>query len=141
MKNNQTIKTGDWQQIKLLSSEYKNMLEAKDRFIELISIEALNPLQRAEAEVRLAKLTGELKRKDDLIHYLMFGGEMMPNQLALPLLTVWQMYRNREDTERVKELSLEVSELKNKNFALVDKVYYLRGVAKSKGVDVGEDVL
>jgi hypothetical protein len=141
MKNNQTIKAGDWQQIKLLSSEYKNMLEAKDRFIELISIEALNPLQRAEAEVRLAKLTGELKRKDDLIHYLMFGGEMMPNQLALPLLTVWQMYRNREDTERVKELSLEVSELKNKNVALVHTVYYLRSVAKSKGVDVGEDVL
>lgn len=141
MKENQKIKQGDWQQIKMLSREYKQALEAKERFVELISIEELSPLQRAEAEVRLAKLTGELKRKDDLIHYLMFGGEMMPNQLALPLLTVWRMYRNREDTERVKELTEEVRDLKNKNVVLIHKVYDLRSVAKSKGVDVGEDVL
>lgn len=79
------IPKGDLVQLKELSSTYNALLETKNEFISKAVREQMNPHQRAEAELTLAMISGELKRVDGLIHFLMFGGEMPANEICQPL--------------------------------------------------------
>lgn len=142
------IHTGDWQQIRELSTDYNNLLEAKDLFVAKVMHMELHPLQRSEAEVRLAMLTGELKRIDATIHYLMFGGDMMPNEIARPLY--WQvenlcrtkyMDEIRMLTKEVVVLNVRARQLLSRNIYLELTEEQKKKMRRKKKEQAGEDVV
>lgn len=85
----ETILDGDKKQLWYLRKEYNRLLDAKEEIVSRLMNLQLTSYQLAEAEVAVALITGEIKHTDAMIHYLMFGGEMMPNELHQPLK--WQI--------------------------------------------------
>lgn len=113
----QIIMEGDKRQIRELSNLYKEILEVKEKFIDLAKRRNLTADQRAEVELKLATLTGDLKATDALIHYLMFGkGDLNSREPAMNLQ--WQMERGVQikENEQIMELKDKIEELREKLF-------------------------
>lgn len=89
----EVVNCGDWKMIKLLSDEYKQLLDSKEVFLELILKRPINNYERIEAEVSLACLTGRIKAVDASIHHLMFGSEIIPE--TSPRSIEYQMKLNQ----------------------------------------------
>ncbi len=132
MFNEAIINTEDWKQIKALSLLYNEALHLKHCFIEKAVELRMTPAQRAEAELTLVRMTGELKQIDGLIHYLMFGGEMQANELCQSLL--W--YADKEYGGQMKStmeiLKMTNQDLAERNSNLRAALYALRRGRKPK---------
>ena len=72
-----TVGGDGWQvdkvQVGAMISEYNNLLNAKFYFIENGITNKLSPVELAEAEMKLAKMTATLKIIDAKINYFVFG--------------------------------------------------------------------
>lgn len=115
MLNEVISQSGDWLQNKELSKLYKEILAVKDLFVDKAKRKNMTPDQRAEVELRLAMLTGELKATDALIHYLMFGiGDLNSREPAMNLQ--WQMERGKEieENEEIAKLKDRIEDLRDK---------------------------
>lgn len=58
-----------------LRTAYNRVLIEKLHFAEKVLNQKMHPEQKAEANLRLCMLTGELKRIDAAIQHMVFGGE------------------------------------------------------------------
>lgn len=123
---------GDIKAIRELSRMYNQLLETKENFVHLAVRQAMTPIQRAEAELRLAMLTGELKRVDGLIHYMMFGGEVTGNELCEGLHWQYEKQKNLEEGKQLRQIREHNKELVVENFTLRNSRDYYRWEA-SKG--------
>ena len=104
MIHDQLIKKGDLNQVKAIRFLYCLDLIEKDELIQLAAKQDLTPYQIAEVDLKVAKLTGELRRKDSLINYLVFGIAMEENQVTRSVYWYWEKLKNQDERKRVKQL-------------------------------------
>lgn len=123
-----SMNTGDQTQIKALRIEYNYHLRLKDDFISQAGNAYLNPTQLAEVEMKLAKITGELKRIDALVHYLMFGGVMTMNEVMVPKQIIYNIQESRE----MAELKAKMQSLSFENKCIKDSLSYYQRKAKQE---------
>lgn len=76
---------GDLPQLTALREQYNYLLHAKDKYIRDVLQKNRTPQEYYTLDVGFRLLTLELKMCESKLHYLMFGGELPPEQDPLPL--------------------------------------------------------
>jgi hypothetical protein len=109
--------TGDWDQVEELSHIWNFLFQEKEQFINRAMQVNLSPYQAAEIELSIAMITGKMKAVDAKIHYLMFGEEIVPEEISKPL--IW--HSQKQYREEFVELRMEVSRLKKDKAELHEK--------------------
>lgn len=112
---------GDLQQVKALRYLYNLDLMAKEELVLQASKEDLTPYQIGEINVKLVKLTGEMRRKDSLINYLVFGTQMEENYIVKSVYWYWEKLRNQDERKRVRQLRNELRDAKRSLADISDK--------------------
>ena len=112
---------GDLQQVKALRYLYNLDLMAKEELVLQASKEDLTPYQIGEINVKLVKITGEMRRKDSLINYLVFGTQMEENYIVKSVYWYWEKLRNQDERKRVRQLRNELHDAKRGLADISDK--------------------
>ena len=112
---------GDLQQVKALRYLYNLDLMAKEELDLQASKEDLTPYQIGEINVKLVKITGEMRRKDSLINYLVFGTQMEENYIVKSVYWYWEKLRNQDERKRVRQLRNELHDAKRSLADISDK--------------------
>lgn len=114
-------------EIKLWRSTYNFLLVQKELFIEKSKMATLTIEQKAEAELSLASMTGELKRIDNAILAMQFGYlEYAPECNAL---SIHEIVTREQQSQRYVEMLVinrEVKSLKEANRTLKSQCNYLQ---------------
>ena len=118
LSDNQRV---DLQQVKALRYLYNLDLMAKEELVLQASKEDLTPYQIGEINVKLVKLTGEMRRKDSLINYLVFGTQMEENYIVKSVYWYWEKLRNQDERKRVRQLRNELRDAKRSLADISDK--------------------
>ena len=101
----------------------------KESYIQQAQRANLTPEQKAEADLKLAQITGELKRTDAAIHELYYPHTYMPQTQALSLLQIITLQNKRSDANYIKTIAKQrdaIKKLEDKNSALRATNQYLK---------------
>jgi hypothetical protein len=123
-------------EIKLLRSTWNFLLAQKELFIEKAKMATLTIEQKAEVELSLASMTGQLKRIDLHIHFLKFGS--IEYSLESESLSIYGIVRRETSNEKYLEfiaLNRDLKELAAINQTLKIKCYHLQSQLNSKSKD------
>lgn len=127
------VAKGDWQQIRVLSAMYKELLIQKEEYVSKAAQMNLTPHQKAEVEVRLATISAQVIETDAQIHCLMFGcDEAIDVRPRTSLQEEFNRVHYREQAEAVKNLLSEVQGLKRENMSLLHRVYNYNALFKNQ---------
>ena len=89
----------------------------------------LLPEQKAEADLKLAQITGELKRIDAAIHELYHPQTYMPQTTALSLMQIVKLQNRKIDAHYLKAIAKQrntIKQLEDKNSELRATNQYLK---------------
>lgn len=124
-----TINTTIWNEAKQLRAVWLALWLQKESYIDKAAIASLLPEQKAEADLKLAELTGELKRIDASINHLLFPLTYMPQTGALSIVRIIELRNQQSNTNYLKAIAKQrdaIRLLQDKNSELRSKNVYLQ---------------
>lgn len=118
----------DKTQLQALRTEWLYMQQVKEEYLSKIVLKGMSATQRAEAETRLAMLTGEIKALDSRINALRFRLPIAPEQSAYPFEFYIRKQAEQLTTDaryKVNSSELRLAEAKEENISLRKKISFL----------------
>lgn len=102
-----------------LRNQHIELMRQKDSFLDSLLTATLSPEERAEVDLKLACLTGNIKRIDRTIHTIAFGGELTEEDAALSFMAIAE----HSFKEAARAMHEEIYGLHGKVATLRQKVY------------------
>jgi hypothetical protein len=132
-----TVAEGDLQQAKELRKMWNYLLEVKENYIRRATMEHLMTAdQLAEAELRLAKITGRIRAIDGKINYLLLGvGDPDSNMEHKSL----KWYSDAKFGLEIRHLKDDLSKQRSRISDLIKSNYGYRYRLNGKGVPTLEE--
>jgi hypothetical protein len=129
MQSPTTINTTIGREAKQLRAVWYSVWQQKESYIDKAAKANMLPEQKAEVDLKLAELTGELKRIDAAIHELYYPQTYLPQTAALSLLRIVELRNKRSDANYIKAIAKQrtaIKKLEDKNSALRATNLYLK---------------
>ena len=80
METIKSLREGDAAEVKHLRQLWQQLFQRKEHLLDIAAATAISPYALAEVDIKLAELTGQLKSIDAKIHFILFGGDILPEE-------------------------------------------------------------